>query len=115
MGNKLEFRDFGIFEVVKRRSRNGRNPRTGEKVFVPAKQVVSFKMGRQMKKVVAGDDDPAPGTDSDAEAAASDAVDAPRATIHQMPTAADAAPGVDTTAPLASGGSPDQTEGQTTP
>lgn len=52
-GNKLEFRDFGIFEVVQRRSRNGRNPRTGAKVFVPAKRVVSFKMGRRMKKTVA--------------------------------------------------------------
>ena len=51
-GNKLEFRDFGILEVVTRRSRNGRNPRTGAKVFVPAKRVVSFKMGRRMKKVV---------------------------------------------------------------
>jgi len=52
-GNKLEFRDFGIFEVVHRRARNGRNPRTGTKVFVPAKRVVSFKMGRHMKNVVA--------------------------------------------------------------
>ena len=51
-GNKLEFRDFGIFEVVTRRSRTGRNPRTGETVFVPAKQVVSFKMGRRMSKAV---------------------------------------------------------------
>ena len=51
-GNKLEFRDFGIFEVVTRRSRTGRNPRTGEQVFVPAKKVVSFKMGRRMSKTV---------------------------------------------------------------
>ena len=51
-GNKLEFRDFGIFEVVTRRSRTGRNPRTGEEVLVPAKQVVSFKMGRRMSKAV---------------------------------------------------------------
>ena len=54
-GNKLEFRDFGIFEVVKRRSRTGRNPRTGEKVFVPAKKVVSFKMGRTMAREVRAD------------------------------------------------------------
>ena len=51
-GNKLEFRDFGVFEVVTRRSRTGRNPRTGEKVFVPAKKVVGFKMGRRMEKEV---------------------------------------------------------------
>jgi len=51
-GNKLESRDFGIFEVVTRRSRTGRNPRTGEQVFVPAKKVVSFKMGKRMSHAV---------------------------------------------------------------
>ena len=59
LGNKLEFRDFGILEVVQRRSRNGRNPRTGDPVFVPAKRVVSFKMGRRMKKLVAALDEEA--------------------------------------------------------
>ncbi len=59
-GNKLEFRDFGIFEVVLRRSRQGRNPRTGEEVFVPAKRVVSFKMGRRMKQLVADSTPSAP-------------------------------------------------------
>ena len=53
-GNKLELRDFGIFEAVIRRSRSARNPRTGEKVFVPAKRVVGFKMGRRMKGAVSG-------------------------------------------------------------
>ena len=48
-GNKLEFRDFGVFEVVTRRSRAARNPKTGEEVFVPATQAVRAKMGRQMK------------------------------------------------------------------
>ena len=51
-GNKLEFRDFGILEVVTRRSRTSRNPRTGESVFVPAKKVVNFRMGRRMSKAV---------------------------------------------------------------
>ena len=52
-GNRLEFRDFGVFEVTVRKSRTGRNPRTGEKVPVPAKRVVTFKMGKLMKERVA--------------------------------------------------------------
>ena len=52
-GNRLEFRDFGVFEVITRKSRTGRNPRTGDKVPVPAKRVVSFKMGKLMKERVA--------------------------------------------------------------
>ena len=48
-GNKLEFRDFGVFDVVVRKRRVGRNPRTGERVEVPEKRVVSFKMGRLMR------------------------------------------------------------------
>ena len=52
-GNRMEFRDFGVFEVVVRKPRMGRNPRTGEKVSVPAKRVVTFKMGKVMKQRVA--------------------------------------------------------------
>ena len=52
-GNKLEFRDFGVFDVVHRKQRVGRNPRTGERVEVPEKKVVSFKMGRLMRDRVA--------------------------------------------------------------
>ncbi len=48
-GNKLEFRDFGIFEVLNRKPRVARNPRTGERVEVPAKRRVSFRMGRLMR------------------------------------------------------------------
>jgi len=53
-GNKLEFRDFGVFDVVIRKRRVGRNPRTGERVEVPEKRVVSFKMGRLMRERVVG-------------------------------------------------------------
>ena len=53
-GNRLEFRDFGVFEVVTRKPRTGRNPRTGAKVAVPPKRVVTFKMGKVMKDKVAG-------------------------------------------------------------
>ncbi|MEK7485641.1 MAG: HU family DNA-binding protein [Planctomycetota bacterium] len=51
-GNRLEFRDFGVFEVKERASRIGRNPRTGEEVKVPKRNVVTFKVGRLMKKKV---------------------------------------------------------------
>jgi nucleoid DNA-binding protein len=52
-GNRLEFRDFGVFEVVVRKPRTGRNPKTGQKVAVPPKTVVTFKMGKVMKEKVA--------------------------------------------------------------
>ena len=55
-GNKLEFRDFGIFDVATRRARQGHNPKTGEKVFVPATEVARFKMGRKMKSAVSSGD-----------------------------------------------------------
>ena len=41
--HRIELRGFGVFEVKKRAARNARNPRTGEKVFVPEKLVVTFK------------------------------------------------------------------------
>ena len=49
-GNRLEFRNFGIFDVKTRKSREGQNPKTLEKVHVPAKRSVKFKMGRMMKQ-----------------------------------------------------------------
>ena len=49
-GNRLEFRDFGVFEVKERAARTAQNPRTLEKVQVPARLKVKFKMGRIMKK-----------------------------------------------------------------
>ncbi len=49
-GNRLEFRDFGVFEVKERAARTAQNPKTLEKVQVPAKRTVKFKMGRIMKK-----------------------------------------------------------------
>lgn len=53
-GNRLEFRDFGVFKVVVRKARAGRNPKTGMRVAVPAKRVVTFKMGRVMRKKISG-------------------------------------------------------------
>ena len=48
-GNRLEFRDFGVFETRTRASRVAQNPKTLQRVDVPAKRTVKFKMGRMMK------------------------------------------------------------------
>ncbi|MEM6392212.1 MAG: HU family DNA-binding protein [Planctomycetota bacterium] len=52
-GNRLEFRDFGVFEVKLRRARRAQNPKTLERVWVPAKRTVKFKVGRLMKQTLA--------------------------------------------------------------
>jgi DNA-binding protein HU-beta/integration host factor subunit beta len=49
---RIELRNFGVFAVRKRRARQARNPRTGERVKVPAKLVVTFKPGRDMEEQV---------------------------------------------------------------
>ena len=49
-GHRLEFRDFGVFETKTRAAREAQNPKTLEKVHVPAKRSVKFKMGRLMKQ-----------------------------------------------------------------
>jgi len=46
--NRLEFRDFGVFEVRERTARTAQNPKTLEPVCVPAKKTVKFKLGRPM-------------------------------------------------------------------
>lgn len=48
--NRLEFRDFGVLEVRTREARVAQNPKTLERVKVPAKRTVKFKMGRLMKE-----------------------------------------------------------------
>jgi integration host factor subunit beta len=48
-GNRLEFRDFGVFETKTRASRVAQNPKTLQRVNVPAKRTVKFKIGRLMK------------------------------------------------------------------
>lgn len=49
---RIELRNFGVFEVKRRGARKARNPRTGEKVFVPEKFVVTFKPGKEMEERV---------------------------------------------------------------
>jgi len=53
-GNRLEFRDFGVFETRTTRARTAQNPKTLEKVKVPAKRRVMFKPGRLMREGVNG-------------------------------------------------------------
>lgn len=49
-GNRLEFRDFGVFETKVRKARRAQNPKTLEPVEVPEKRTVKFKIGRLMKQ-----------------------------------------------------------------
>jgi nucleoid DNA-binding protein len=49
---RIELRNFGVFEVKLRKARKARNPRTGEKVDVPPKNVVTFKPGKEMEERV---------------------------------------------------------------
>ena len=51
--NRLEFRDFGVFETRTRAARVAQNPKTLERVQVPVKRTVKFKMGRLMKQKLA--------------------------------------------------------------
>ena len=52
-GNRLEFRDFGVFETKLRKARKAQNPKTLEPVAVPEKRTVKFKIGRLMKQKLA--------------------------------------------------------------
>ena len=56
-GNRLEFRDFGVFEIRQRAPRMAQNPKTLERVPVPAKRTVKFKVGRLMKLALEREDD----------------------------------------------------------
>lgn len=67
-GKRIEFRDFGVFDVRARAPRIAQNPKTLERVDVPAKRSVRFKAGRLMKLKV------------------EDTAEAPRPTVHIAPT-----------------------------
>jgi len=51
-GNNIAVNGFGTFKVNERNARNCRNPKTGEKINVPAHKAVSFKVGSELKKSV---------------------------------------------------------------
>ena len=52
-GNRIEIRDFGVFEIKHRKPRIGRNPKKPQDVVtIPARKVVHFKVGREFKKII---------------------------------------------------------------
>src|SRR5438046_5852435 len=51
-GQKIELRGFGSFRLRSRKSRTGRNPKTGEKVEVPSKKIPYFKPGKELKELI---------------------------------------------------------------
>lgn len=51
-GQKIELRGFGSFRVRHRQARRGRNPKTGDPVDIPAKQVPYFKPGKELKDLI---------------------------------------------------------------
>lgn len=53
-GQRLEIRNFGVFEVKRRDARIGRNPRTGQEVSISEKCVATFKPGKALKEYVEG-------------------------------------------------------------
>jgi integration host factor subunit beta len=53
--DKIELRGFGSFRVRRRRSRQGRNPKTGDRVSVPAKRIPYFKPGKELKDLINGE------------------------------------------------------------
>ena len=55
--DKIELRGFGSFRVRRRRSRQGRNPKTGDRVDVPSKRMPYFKPGKELKDLINGDDE----------------------------------------------------------
>src|SRR5436853_7250319 len=62
-GDKIEIRGFGSFRTRQRNSRVGRNPKTGDRVEVPAKKIPFFKPSKELKDLVnTGSEQPAPTT-----------------------------------------------------
>ncbi|UVI39844.1 integration host factor subunit beta [Qipengyuania spongiae] len=55
-GGRVELRGFGAFSTREREARTGRNPRSGEAVEVPAKRVPYFRPGKEMRRLLNGDD-----------------------------------------------------------
>lgn len=52
-GCRLEFRDFGVFEVVQRKQKIGRNPkRADEAIIIPSRRVVKYTPGKKMRKLI---------------------------------------------------------------
>ena len=58
-GDRLEFRDFGVFEVVKRKQKIGRNPKNASvPIIIPERLSVKFTPGKKMKKFIEEEETP---------------------------------------------------------
>jgi len=79
---RIELRNFGVFEVKKRAARKARNPRTGQRVDVPQKFVVTFKPGKEMEERV-----------RQLEREAAEAAARARAALDRLRPASDLSPG----------------------
>lgn len=52
-GDRLEFRDFGVFEIVERKQKIGRNPKNAAvPIIIPARRAVKFTPGKKMRKLI---------------------------------------------------------------
>lgn len=52
-GDRLEFRDFGVFEIVERKQKIGRNPKNASvPIVIPARQAVKFTPGKRMRELI---------------------------------------------------------------
>ena len=77
-GNRLEFRDFGVFEIRERAARIAQNPKTLARVEVPEKRTVKFKVGRLMKERLLNNHETEPASETEtlsAQEAVSEAAD----------------------------------------
>ncbi len=81
---RIELRNFGVFEVKRRAPRKARNPRTGDKVFVPEKFVVTFKPGKEMEERVKELERKAAAAARVAKAKATDKEESPGSTAEQL-------------------------------
>ena len=85
---RIELRNFGVFEVKKRAARKARNPRTGDRVDVPEKFVVTFKPGKEMEERVRLMEEQAAAEKAAAEAASTHSAP-PEAAPSTQPSATD--------------------------
>jgi DNA-binding protein HU-beta len=51
-GDKITLVGFGTFEIKRRNARDGRNPKTGETIYIPSTKVINFKAGKKLKQII---------------------------------------------------------------
>tara|TARA_B110000261_G_C12981594_1_gene316650 strand:+ start:170 stop:448 length:279 start_codon:yes stop_codon:yes gene_type:complete len=51
-GDKITLVGFGAFETKRRNARDGRNPKTGETIYIPSTKVINFKAGKKIKQII---------------------------------------------------------------